>query len=436
MKWSIYNEVISASDNTEIFYIFNSLREKYFALDVKLKELILESQNDTSIIEYIHPSLYTCLLSEKFIVPDSFDEISECVQFINQKFASNAYLRITINPTLDCNLRCWYCYENHLKGSCMEIKTINALAKFVENQAQSESLEKIQLSFFGGEPLLKYNQVVKPIVKQCSAICYKYNKSFMVGFTTNGVCLTSVVVNELKELSSAVSIQVAFDGNRKLHDSVKCFANGKGCYDKVKKQLIYAIKNGIVTTIRCNYTLANIESFKELILDFKNYWYFPNVSFSFHKVWQEPESEELSVKRETLKKEILHWGVKSNIASFYGDSLVPCYADFDNHVVVNYNGDIYKCTARDFKQENRLGYIDDTGDIIYNNNAEKRKATRITKQCLTCRILPICTICFQQRSEAIDGMCPTPHTYENATINITKYFYDVVALNKKVNETN
>lgn len=433
MKWSIYNELIDASDNTEVFYLFNSLREKYFALDINLKDLILEGKEDPSIIAIVHTELYEYLLSENFIVPDNMDEVSECVQMINKKFSSDAHLRITINPTLDCNLRCWYCYENHLKGSCMETKTIDALVKFIEYQAQSDTLKKIQLSFFGGEPLLKYNQVVKPIVKQCSDICHKFNKSFMVSFTTNGVCLTSKVVNELKELSSEVSVQVAFDGNRALHDSVKCFANGKGCYDIVKKQLINAINNGIMTTIRCNYTLANFESFRELIGDFKDYWHYINVRFSFHKVWQERESEELFAKRESLKKDILHWDIKSNIDSFYGDSLAPCYADFDNHIVVNYNGDIYKCTARDFKPENRLGYIDVTGKIIYNTIASKRTEMRLTKQCLTCRMLPICTICFQQRSESMDGLCPAPHTYNNATINIAKYFYDVVALNKRMN---
>lgn len=220
MKWSIYNELIENSENTDIFTVFNTLREKYFTLDIALKDIILVGMNDVSSIEDIHPELYNHLVSESFIIPDNVDEVSECVQMINKKFSSNAHLRITINPTLDCNLRCWYCYENHLKGSCMETKTIDALVRFIECQAQSDTLKKIQLSFFGGEPLLKYHQVVKPIVKQCSDICHKFNKSFMVSFTTNGVCLTSTVVNELKELSSEVSVQVAFDGNRELHDSV------------------------------------------------------------------------------------------------------------------------------------------------------------------------------------------------------------------------
>jgi len=90
-----------------------------------------------------------------------------------------------------------------------------------------------------------------------------------------------------------------------------------------------------MVTIRCNYTLENFDSFRNLIEDFRGYWNCSNVRFSFHKVWQELESTELFAKREALKRDILNLGIKSNINSYYGDSLTPCYADFDNHIVVN-----------------------------------------------------------------------------------------------------
>lgn len=431
MKWSKYNEIIENPNDNEIFYIFNSLHVKYFTLDIALKDLIIAGKDDTAVIADFHPELYEYLQLERFIISDDVDEVAECVRKINSKFASDENLRITINPTLDCNLKCWYCYESHVKGSCMNRRTIDALVKYVELQASSDTLKRIQLSFFGGEPLLKYVQVVKPIIEQCCEICRRNNKQFSLGFTTNGVCLTQKVVDELIELAPEVSLQVAFDGNRKIHDSIKYFANGKGCYDVVKQQLIYAIEKGVKVTIRCNYTLANFDSFRDLIDDFKEYNNLPNVRFSFHKVWQEPESEELFAKRETLKQEIMTADIESNINSYLGDNLKPCYADFDNHIVVNYNGDIYKCTARDFKPEHRLGYLDDSGKVVYNTTTAKWEDRRITKQCLTCKLLPICTICFQQRSESIDGSCPNPQTYENATINIVKYFYDIVALKER-----
>ena len=306
MKWSMYNELIEDVSNKDIIYLFNSLREKYFTLDSKLKDLVLSGKEDAGDIANSHPELYECLLTEKFLVSQNKDEVSDCINKINEKFSSDNYLRITINPTLDCNLKCWYCYENHIKGSCMEENTIEALMKFIESRAKSTTLEKIQLSFFGGEPLLKYNQVVKPIVERTGEICRKHHKLFMISFTTNGVCLTPKVIEELKALSHEISVQVAFDGDKTFHNSVKCFANGKGCYDIVKGHLLSAIHNDIRVTIRCNYTLDSFDSFRNLIEDFKEYWNCSNVRFSFHKVWQEPESAELFAKREALKRDILN----------------------------------------------------------------------------------------------------------------------------------
>lgn len=52
----------------------------------------------------------------------------------------------------------------------------------------------------------------------------------------------------------------------------------------------------------------------------------------------------------------------------------------------------------------------------------------LTSQCRDCRLLPICTICFQQRKESTDGKCPTPALHANASKNIQKYFHDIIKL--------
>ncbi|WP_289861928.1 hypothetical protein [uncultured Duncaniella sp.] len=64
------------------------------------------------------------MISGKFVNIDRRTEIGECMSEINKHFNSKQHLNITINPTLDCNLRCWYCYEKHLDGSCMDNDTL------------------------------------------------------------------------------------------------------------------------------------------------------------------------------------------------------------------------------------------------------------------------------------------------------------------------
>jgi radical SAM additional 4Fe4S-binding domain len=60
--------------------------------------------------------------------------------------------------------------------------------------------------------------------------------------------------------------------------------------------------------------------------------------------------------------------------------------------VVNYNGDLYKCTARDFLPENRVGYLSEVGELIWNKGyIEKRMSAKFNnKPCLDCKIMPLC----------------------------------------------
>ena len=40
---------------------------------------------------------------------------------------------LIINPTLDCNFHCWYCYENHLKGSKMDEGIVSAITTLIRD---------------------------------------------------------------------------------------------------------------------------------------------------------------------------------------------------------------------------------------------------------------------------------------------------------------
>ena len=80
-----------------------------------------------------------------------------------------------------------------------------------------------------------------------------------------------------------------------------------------------------------------------------------------------------------------------------------CYADKRNQVTINYNGDIFKCTARSFDSLNREGYLLDNGDIIWNEKYSKRFSFDLrtrNKACMECAIFPMCNGgCSQRRVE-------------------------------------
>lgn len=79
-----------------------------------------------------------------------------------------------------------------------------------------------------------------------------------------------------------------------------------------------------------------------------------------------------------------------------------CYADTPQHLVINYNGDIFKCTARDFVSAQREGVLHDDGSVELNDVYERRMRLRyVNPACLACKILPICNGgCSQSKMEA------------------------------------
>lgn len=54
-----------------------------------------------------------------------------------------------------------------------------------------------------------------------------------------------------------------------------------------------------------------------------------------------------------------------------------CYGDHANHFIVNYNGDLYKCSARDFTKENREGVLTSDGDLEWNEKGRYEKESNM-----------------------------------------------------------
>lgn len=390
LKWNRYNYIKRNKGGEWLLYNCSTNNRMYMVKEIE--DLIVRNMDSINRIESIHPKLYSFLKKKKFIVNDSFDEVKGAISQIKRDLNSAEYFELFVNPTLDCNLKCWYCYETLKKGSCVDNETLCSIMALIKNIVESPKLKEITVSFFGGEPLLRFNKVIWPIIEFTQKMCAEKKKACNFSFTTNGVLLSRKIIDQLYAADSNCIFQVPFDGNREYHDKTKKYANGKGTFDKVIENVMYALSQGFKFTIRCNYTSENLRSFDELILIFTQYAAecidYGLLKFSYHKVWQADHTTEMETVVNKYENK-----VTSLDTSFY-----RCYADRKNSVVVNYNGDVYNCTARDFNPEHREGYLTGEGKIIYNKRHHERMRVRFSnKNCLNCIIFPICNICSQDR---------------------------------------
>ena len=124
-------------------------------------------------------------------------------------------------------------------------------------------------------------------------------------------------------------------------------------------------------------------------------------SVKFEHVWQ--DGKNLSKSKPLMQKirnnfEAAGFDVGSDDVHFHH----VCYADSPRHAVINYNGDVFKCTARDFATESREGRLNNEGRIEWNEKFFQRMAIKYSNEaCRNCVILPICNgSCTQNKIEA------------------------------------
>ncbi len=388
--------------------VHNGMSNEYLLLEPVLHELLqtsLHEEKGVESLKEVHPDFYKHLIKKGFIVEDNIDELEECIKKLHQFDSNDTRYELHINPTMNCNFKCWYCYETHIKQSKMSEKTIEKVVLFAQNILENKpKLQTFQVNWFGGEPLLYFDKVVLPLTKKIQKLCENKNIAFISLITTNGLLINDTVIKNAPELK-LLSFQITLDGHRERHNQVRFISKNRGSYDEIVNNIKKLVKSKIRVTVRINCSKETLEGLEKIADDFVDISreYRQYITFDFHEVWQieekltKPLNQYIALFRE---KEFKVWAIDMH---YFG---LSCYADRINQANINYNGDVYKCTARDYTKENREGILNEKGEIIWNEKYEKRFERKYAnKPCLECSIFPICSGGCSQISLEKDNYC-------------------------------
>lgn len=415
MKQSKYNCILQ--DNTGMV-IYNAATDQLVALTPQLANIFNEGKAAPEKIKAQHAELYDHLLQKGIFVCDEADETETYIRKREEYERSSGEYTITINPTLACNMSCWYCYESHKNMPAMSADVKQSVLLLIDKLLADNKLKKLNLSFFGGEPLLYFDKVVVDIINHAKMQCKAFDAKLSIHFTTNAYLLTDNVLKHLEGFD--VSFQITLDGGKQVHDSVRKTKGGEPTYARIVEHIHQTLSRGFSVGVRFNYTAKSIPSFIDVVKDFSH---LPQeqkhlVNFTFQRVWQDNEGDASQVEQqvEHIERAFEQAGLFVNNAKSY---IVPyCYADGVNTVVVNYNGDLFKCTARDFAPKSKEGTLAADGTLRWNERLRKRMSIRHgSDTCLQCRIYPICHGgCSQMKLEAPDGISSCPKGYDDDKI--------------------
>lgn len=184
-----------------------------------------------------------------------------------------------LNLTDQCNLRCYYCFVDHAPHR-MTPKVLEDSLEFIFNSV--DPTKPISIDFFGGEPMLEYETLIKPTVEKLWADKIHLKYDFRLGMTTNGTLLNEERLKFLKE--HKVGLLLSIDGDKETQDYNRACADGKSSFDILAPKLPMILKYYPQVTFRGTITPFSSDK----IVD--NYLFARNNNFQF--IYMTPNSHE------------------------------------------------------------------------------------------------------------------------------------------------
>ena len=154
------------------------------------------------------------LCSGGFIVLAATDEVAE-IRGRYWRARDDTPMVLTITTTIDCNLGCYYCYEER-SDDRLHIKDIEAIVRLAESKLDSSGKRSLHIDWYGGEPLMNLafmEEASLALQKMCDVRSVRYISSVI----SNGTCWPEDVGNFVRT-HKIRQIQISFDGLRAHHD--------------------------------------------------------------------------------------------------------------------------------------------------------------------------------------------------------------------------
>ena len=283
---------------------------------------------------------------------------------------------ICLNVTDACNLKCKYCFVAQ-HPNFMEFKVAQDAADWLYNNMLAKRklgiYEKCSINFFGGEPMLLYDKIIKPLVEYCEK---EYPDGFDFGMTTNGTLLDDEKIEWFANHNFHLLLSI--DGAKETQDFNRpCQDETKSSFDMIYKNIPTLLQYFPNITFRSTIDQESVEhTFENYIfaekMGFKSIFMMPNG----REKWSQKNINILTSEVEKIfgyiQEQYLNGGMPINcsvIDDTFKDVIDQSkimlninYAPDLNAVKnvmrcglgttsgsVGYNGDIYGCQEQDSK---------------------------------------------------------------------------------------
>ena len=228
--------------------LFHTPNSGYF-LDVNMNQIIqisktsyqylydlLSDRNDGCALM---PNELIALKREGFLDTESVvKEVRHPYSDFIDVFLERKVSKITLQVTQECNLRCKYCIYDEDRNRRQRSHSNRSMSWSTAKKAmdflweRSVDSTRVNVGFYGGEPLIEFSLIKKTI--QYSEYMFS-GKELTFSLTTNGTLLNDEIILYLQNHN--VSLMISLDGPKDINDINRVFSDGSGTYDAIIEKI-------------------------------------------------------------------------------------------------------------------------------------------------------------------------------------------------------
>jgi len=319
--------------------------------------------------------------------------------------ADHGITAVTITPTMECNARCFYCFEHGARMGTMSEETADAVSAFLIKECREKEL---YIAWFGGEPL-----IAPDIISRINDALVNSGIKVESTVTTNGILIDKEMIQRFKEWN-VTRVQITVDGIGKKYNNTKRYVLPiEDPFTRIIHNIELAIASGISVHLRVNYRSTTYDTVKETMSYLhdrfgsydKLYLYGVPLDLPQIKGYSEFDENEgdifLQVLDDSLRRgyenEELNFSAL-RVSEDYNPALgnlmlapfpANCFMVNRDRYVIDDTGKLYKC-------QKHLGKAEfSCGDVFTGPKKNEIYDFYVTEQfhdeeCTNCAMLPIC----------------------------------------------
>ncbi len=421
MQLSSYLKIYPCPDQPGVSLVYSTLRSSSVLIP---DDLLVDARNNTLAEDDCET-----LTRLGILVTDRAEERQKMLTIFDTPRTGTPFSAVVV-LNLDCNLACPYCYEANFRGRhYMEQDTAQLLVRQILKDRIKQG-QPVQLSFYGGEPLLSLD-LIRSIARPLHEAAKKLGVAFTFSLVTNGTLLNRACAEELMALGLN-GAKITIDGPAELHNQSRPFVSGNGSYETIMSNIL-AIYDLVPLQLGGNYTRDNYQEFPLMLDELLARGLEPSrvAGVLFAPVTQKAGETQPADFNEGCACEYEPWLME---ASAYlreetlkrgfpapKPKLSACMVELENSLVIGHDGSIYKCPAFMAHPQMRIGSLSegiqeyDTSHCLDNWKNE---------ECLECAYLPLCfggcRHMTMLRSGKIDGLDCRREYYDSVLEKIVR----------------